>query len=1299
MKIKARKLRKSFLGERNRKISCFSIVFFSLLVQVFSFSALHAAGIQAVNRVSVATTSGVSYINLMNVDGLPPWEIKEWSVTAPDGDEQSIFMYNNGIVQYDYQQGTYYGAMDFSFNSTDGDYSSTLTDWDDTDYPSAVPASFSFNELPVVDITSADPADQGTVTTTNPTLSWTAVSDETTSPLYYQVEIRKMDEDIPYFLSDFNQLDNLTIPGAVLEDKHLYRWRVNTYDASTKETSSNVSFSDFQTFYIETVDNPPEVTMCRAQSRMKEDQDSQSRFVGVIENILPTEAMVLLKDPSGVIVHTFDMSNASSDGWFSWYPGNNNMPQVAYTFEAWENPDGTGEHYSTCTATFQPDFEFSPVEEIFAPDWETIVPTDTPTFSWMPTEGATKYRVSIMDYNWQGTVYTSTIAPETTVDIPAGYLKKNSAYRMRVTAYDGLGEERGNRADSGWHPFFVSEENVAPSHISGTVSLANPADYIPGTPIYVVAVTGHQSLYDGEEIGWTMIDDINDSYTLYNMPKNEDIYVFALWDKNNDGWISPDDRRGWYAPVFQLTETRDDINFTLGEVIASASISGDISVDHFEAAGHGPIYIGVFNDEDTDDDPVAVTPIAAPGPYTVTGLAAGVQYSVTALWDVDNSGVDDGPTPGDAEGSSASNPFVTVSGDNSGIDVSLEVGGVIYGTITDGSDPIANMHVYFQDASTWDYLGGTNTDDNGEYAYGLPPGSYHVTACPECPYPPLPYVGQIVENLSVAALDRIQTNFTLETGGLIEGYVRDESSNPLANTHVYVQDDANNINWIGGVNTDENGFYSFRLAPGSYVVNVDSSCETGYLGENSPDPVEVFEGRIEIVNFDLEVGAMISGTVDDGSDFLEDIQVNFQNDETGDWLHAPWTDDKGSYCSVVPPNQDYSVHACPSCNGHPYLDQTYFTSVSPSLGNPAVGIDFSLETGGIIEGTVSDDSDTPLPLANTHVYITNSETGSWVNGVDTDGYGFYSMMLSPGNYEVHVVSSCATGYLGATHFESVVVGGSGTETVDFVLEPGAEISGTISDADGPLPDIEVGFENSVTEVWVEGATTDGEGDYCTIVVPGQSYLVHALPSFDSQPFVDETYPSPVSPTLLAPEQGINFVLETGGTICGRITNGESGIFDIHVYLTESDTDDSAGGTYTESDGSYCIHVQPDKSYDVHACPSCDGHPYVDENYPGAVDVVGEANVDLNDIVLELPDGDGIDDQWELQYFDSLGVLTDNGDYDHDGYSDLQEYNNYNEGLTDENGDPFDPKLKNAPNGEGYKGAGFLSPIYMLLLTK
>jgi len=70
------------------------------------------------------------------------------------------------------------------------------------------------------------------------------------------------------------------------------------------------------------------------------------------------------------------------------------------------------------------------------------------------------------------------------------------------------------------------------------------------------------------------------------------------------------------------------------------------------------------------------------------------------------------------------------------------------------------------------------------------------------------------------------------------------------------------------------------------------------------------------------------------------------------------------------------------------------------------------------------------------------------------------------------------------------------------------------------------------------------------------------------------------------------------------------------------------------------------------------------------------------------DHDGIDDNWEIDHAPAgtpvgqeLAVYTATGDYDHDGYSDLQEYLNRNEPDPDNN--PYDPEVVNPPGGTGY----------------
>ena len=82
------------------------------------------------------------------------------------------------------------------------------------------------------------------------------------------------------------------------------------------------------------------------------------------------------------------------------------------------------------------------------------------------------------------------------------------------------------------------------------------------------------------------------------------------------------------------------------------------------------------------------------------------------------------------------------------------------------------------------------------------------------------------------------------------------------------------------------------------------------------------------------------------------------------------------------------------------------------------------------------------------------------------------------------------------------------------------------------------------------------------------------------------------------------------------------------------------------------------------------------------------------------DGDGMDDNWELSYVADLTILSAGGDWDGDGYTDLQEYLNSLSG-NDPEGNPYNPLVKNAPYGTGYTNPGThtLPAIYMLLLNR
>ena len=83
------------------------------------------------------------------------------------------------------------------------------------------------------------------------------------------------------------------------------------------------------------------------------------------------------------------------------------------------------------------------------------------------------------------------------------------------------------------------------------------------------------------------------------------------------------------------------------------------------------------------------------------------------------------------------------------------------------------------------------------------------------------------------------------------------------------------------------------------------------------------------------------------------------------------------------------------------------------------------------------------------------------------------------------------------------------------------------------------------------------------------------------------------------------------------------------------------------------------------------------------------------------DNDGIDDSWELTWFNNLSTANGTSDFDGDGYSDLMEYLNDLNGESDPGGGEYDPTKENEPGGTGYapksEDDGFLLQLLPAIL--
>ena len=152
----------------------------------------------------------------------------------------------------------------------------------------------------------------------------------------------------------------------------------------------------------------------------------------------------------------------------------------------------------------------------------------------------------------------------------------------------------------------------------------------------------------------------------------------------------------------------------------------------------------------------------------------------------------------------------------------------------------------------------------------------------------------------------------------------------------------------------------------------------------------------------------------------------------------------------------------------------------------------------------------------------------------------------------------------------------------------------------------------------------------------------------------------------------------------RVDNGPTGsqvIFELDFAIDGAATPGTYGVAITASNINNTDAGYPSGGEDIPMLVGIgvDGTSYpereVTSNTPGTITVTAGI-VDT--------DGDGIDDDWENTHFGNLTTADETTDYDHDGYSDLVEYQN--DGTNDLSGLAYNPTVFNVPGGTGYDPA-------------
>ena len=532
-------------------------------------------------------------------------------------------------------------------------------------------------------------------------------------------------------------------------------------------------------------------------------------------------------------------------------------------------------------------------------------------------------------------------------------------------------------------------------------------------------------------------------------------------------------------------------------------------------------------------------------------------------------------------------------------DFVLNPGAPVSGTVTDSSmNPLQGVRVHFYTPERFEQMSVFEpnspgfmpvlSDMTGQYQtpIAFKPGTLYAAAgTGDHQFDPLPYGNFISQayggfdceflscpisstapitvpsgSTPVAGID-----FALNPGGELSGEIRDAVTGmglvdpEYALVRIWTPDEGRAIAtfFVGGlVNPMLGSNYLVEGLAGSYILEIDPFPSTGtnllrilndgtrcpFAGCDRANgvPITVTPGAPQVLNYSLERGGRIEGTVTDAATMMPvdgqfSIGVSIVDstdrvaggaviDSSGAIITADGIAPGNYFVKTGLPFTAQSVSGQESLLASPYSDQLYMgvncqglacdlsdpsaVPVTISAGGVTTGVDFSLNVGHRISGTVTAAvSGDPLVDRNVEIYTTS---GSRVALEFTDASGaFTTGGLPDGSYRVVVkdggrvtlgnYGADGLGYFGQVYGNpadcmqqfcdsatgsDIVISGADVSGIDFSLNEGPTISGQVIDTVRGLP--------ILLTVDVYDAGSAFVGAWSTIVSDDASYTTGAL---------------------------------------------------------------------------------------------------------------------------------------------------------------------------------------------------------------
>ncbi len=467
-------------------------------------------------------------------------------------------------------------------------------------------------------------------------------------------------------------------------------------------------------------------------------------------------------------------------------------------------------------------------------------------------------------------------------------------------------------------------------------------------------------------------------------------------------------------------------------------------------------------------------------------------------------------------------------------------------------------------------------------------------------------------------------------GGTIAGSVTSEETGlPLSDGEIYIYNSNGFVEQIVDPGTD--GTYSATIEAGSYFVSANNfedhieelydniGCQTNSCEPEEGEPVLAITNQTtDGIDFSLPLGGRLSGmvTANDSGEPMELATVRIYDDQLEE-VDATFTAADGSYSfgqllqgayRITASRSEYRSEVYDDIPCEPSCHPADGAAIPVDLGSETAGIDVGLDRLASISGTVTAQA-TGEPVNGVRVWLRNDENSN-VASAFTSFDGTYTIggLSDPGPFFLIATG----GGMAAEVYDDIlchvpvpecdatagvpfaITLNESFEGIDFALLPQGSIAGTVEDqlTGDPISGIRVEVYSS-SGSFVSSRTTDSSGNYTVDGLEPGSYRVRTDVFFDTNYF-DELYEeipcasgcdvrngTPVVVALATQTAGIDFTLESGGSISGRVTrasNGSSVSADVLLF----DADGNQIGIDFTSGGNYSFVRLPEGTYFLRA---------------------------------------------------------------------------------------------------------------------